>query len=94
MATSCDTCGHRTSEVKSGSGIAEKGIRLTLNVSVPLDDMSRDVLKSETCGLEIPELELETGMGILGGRFTTVEGVFTAIKEEVSHYFNSSLEVF
>jgi len=83
MATTCEACGHRTSEVKSGSGIAEKGLRLTLNASVPAEDMTRDVLKSETCSLEIPELELETGMGILGGRFTTVEGVFSAIKDEL-----------
>lgn len=83
MATACDYCGHRTSEVKSCTGIAENGVKLTLFISQP-DDMARDVLKSETCSLAVPELDLETGMGILGGRFTTVEGVFTAIKDEVS----------
>ncbi|CAG2184206.1 unnamed protein product, partial [Oppiella nova] len=28
MATNCDSCGHKTNEVKPGSGIEEKGIRI------------------------------------------------------------------
>jgi zinc finger protein len=82
MATTCTECGHRTNEVKSGGGFAEKGMRITLKLENQLD-LSRDVLKSETCDLSIPELELEIGMGIIGGRFTTVEGLLTAIKEEL-----------
>lgn len=82
MATTCTECGHRTNEVKSGGGFAENGMRITLKLENQLD-LSRDVLKSETCNLSIPELELEVGMGIIGGRFTTVEGLLTAVKEEV-----------
>lgn len=83
MATSCDACGVRTNEVKSGSGIAEKGVRITLRVTDPID-MSRDVLKSETCSLFIPDLELEMGPGTLGGKFTTLEGLLVAIKEQLT----------
>lgn len=32
----------------------------------------------------IPELELEVGPRALGGRFTTVEGLLTAVKEQLS----------
>lgn len=32
MATNCEACGHKTNEIKSGSGIAEKGIKIILKV--------------------------------------------------------------
>ena len=44
MATNCETCGHRDNEVKSGSGMEEKGRKMTLLIENQ-DDMSRDVLK-------------------------------------------------
>jgi zinc finger protein len=33
------------------------------------------VLKSDSCSVQIPELELELGTGTLGGVYTTVEGL-------------------
>ena len=45
--------------------------------------MSRDILKSETCGLSIPEVELEVTPGTLGGRFTTIEGLLNQIHYEL-----------
>ena len=83
MATNCDSCGHRTNEVKSGSGISEKGVKITLRITDPID-MSRDVLKSETCALSIPELDFEVGAGTLGGKFTTIEGLLVAMKEQLT----------
>jgi hypothetical protein len=44
MATNCDVCGHRSSEVKSGGGIEPKGIRIEVKVR-SREDFSRDVLK-------------------------------------------------
>ena len=44
MAMVCDTCGFKDNEVKSGSGISEKGCKLTLHVREAVD-LSRDVLK-------------------------------------------------
>ncbi|XP_008550360.1 zinc finger protein ZPR1 [Microplitis demolitor] len=83
MATNCESCGHRTNEVKSGSGIEPEGVKIEVLVRGK-DDFSRDVLKSDTCSMEIPELELEVGPAALGGRFTTVEGVLTATKEQLT----------
>uniref|UniRef100_A0A8C9W2I2 Zinc finger protein ZPR1 n=1 Tax=Scleropages formosus TaxID=113540 RepID=A0A8C9W2I2_SCLFO len=80
MATNCDNCGHRTNEVKSGGATEELGTRITLRVTDP-SDMSRDLLKSETCSVLIPELEFELGMAALGGKFTTLEGLLKDIKE-------------
>ncbi|NXC65151.1 ZPR1 protein, partial [Aleadryas rufinucha] len=82
MATNCDSCGHRTNEVKSGGAIEPQGTRITLRITDP-SDMTRDILKSETCGVEIPELEFELGMGALGGKFTTLEGLLKDIRDLV-----------
>lgn len=83
MATNCDVCGHRSNEVKSGGGIEPQGIRIELTISNP-KDLTRDILKSETCDVTIPELELEMGPTTLGGRFTTVEGILVAMKEQIA----------
>jgi len=82
MASDCDACGNRTNEVKSGSGIEEKGRKITLTVE-NADDMSRDILKSETCSLEIPSLELEVSGGTFGGKFTTLEGLLRDIRKQL-----------
>lgn len=82
MATSCDSCGYRTNEVKTGGSISTKGRRVSLWITT-LEDLSRDILKSETCHLQIPEIGLELNMGTLGGRFTTIEGLLTQVHNEL-----------
>lgn len=82
MATNCDGCGHRTNEVKSGGAIEPLGTKITLHITDP-SDITRDILKSETCGISIPELEFEMGMGALGGKFTTLEGLLKDIRDLV-----------
>ncbi|KAI2659754.1 Zinc finger protein ZPR1 [Labeo rohita] len=66
--------------VKSGGATEELGTRITLHLTDP-SDMSRDLLKSETCSVLIPELEFELGMAALGGKFTTLEGLLKDIKD-------------
>lgn len=88
MGTHCEACGHRTNEVKSGGGIEPKGVRIEVAVATP-EDYARDVLKSETCSLEVPELELSVGPSAVSGRFTTVEGLLKAMKDQLSE--NSAL---
>ncbi|KAI8803628.1 ZPR1 zinc-finger domain-containing protein [Cladochytrium replicatum] len=82
MATTCDHCGYKSNEVKSGGAISEKGKRITLAME-DAEDLSRDILKSETCGLRIPEIDLEVTQGTLGGRFTTVEGLLSQVHDEL-----------
>ena len=82
MATVCEHCGYRTSDVKTGGAIPEKGKRITLRVET-VEDLSRDILKSETCALKSLELDLEVQPGTLGGRFTTVEGLLAQIREQL-----------
>ncbi|KAK9358606.1 ZPR1 zinc-finger domain-containing protein [Lipomyces starkeyi] len=82
MSTVCDNCGYKSNEVKTGGEIPPKGKRITLRVDDP-EDMARDILKSETCALTIPELNLDLTAGTLGGRFTTLEGLLREVFEQL-----------
>ena len=82
MSTVCDQCGYRSNEVKTGGEVPEKGRKITLRVEGPTD-LGRDILKSESCALECPELNLSVNPGTLGGRFTTVEGLLTQVKDDL-----------
>lgn len=84
MAVNCDACGFRDNEIKPGAGIADKARKLTLHVT-DVSDLSRDLLKSETCCLSIPEFELESVSGSLGGKFTTVEGILVVMRDQLKN---------
>jgi len=83
MCTSCDNCGHRSNEVKSGNGISAKGIKYILKL-VDVSDLNRDILKSETASFEIPEIDFVMNEGTLGGKFTTIEGLLKDCIEQLS----------
>ncbi|KAK3149268.1 hypothetical protein QOZ80_3AG0215130 [Eleusine coracana subsp. coracana] len=80
MATTCDVCGYRNSELKPGGEIPAKGKKITLRVQ-NAKDLTRDVIKSDSACVKVPELELELASGTLGGMVTTVEGLITKICE-------------
>lgn len=81
-AMNCEHCGYKTSDVKTGGEVPEKGKRLTLKVSAP-EDLSRDVLKSESATMRVPECDIEMEAGTMGGRFTTIEGVLTQVRSDL-----------
>lgn len=83
MSTNCDYCGYKSNEVKTGGAIPDKGKKIILKIT-DSEDLARDILKSETCGLSIPELNLDLTPGTLGGRFTTIEGLLTQVLEELN----------
>lgn len=78
MSFLCTHCNARSTEVKSGGEITPKGKIITLRVKSEID-LKRDLFKSETAGLSIPELDLELNCGTLGGAYTTVEGILEKI---------------
>ncbi|KAJ3272947.1 hypothetical protein HDV01_005144 [Terramyces sp. JEL0728] len=82
MSTDCDACGYKSNEVKAGGAVSAKGKKISL-VMTEMDDLSRDILKSESCGLFIPEIDLQLTTGTLGGRFTTVEGLLAQVYDEL-----------
>ena len=70
----CNKCTFKHTEVRGGGGIADKGTKITLNVKTP-EDLNRDLFKSETSAIFIPEIDINMVYGTLGSMFTTVEGV-------------------
>ncbi|KAI5926007.1 ZPR1 zinc-finger domain-containing protein [Camillea tinctor] len=82
MSTVCTDCGYKSNDVKTGGEIPELGKKITLKVETE-EDLARDILKSETCALECPELKLQVNPGTLGGRFTTVEGLLTQVRNDL-----------
>lgn len=53
MSDSCDVCGYKSSEMKGGGGISERGRVVTLHVSEQ-DDLRRDVIKADTATVRAP----------------------------------------
>ena len=78
----CEYCGYRTNDVKTGGEVPEFGKRTTLYAKDP-EDLRRDLLKSETCSMRIPECQVEIATGTMGGRFTTVEGILTQMRDDL-----------
>lgn len=72
----------KSNEVKTGGAVPSSGRRITLKIT-DADDLTRDILKSETCAFSIPEINLDLTPGTLGGRFTTLEGLLTQVYEEL-----------
>ncbi|KAJ2764680.1 nucleolar zinc-finger protein [Coemansia nantahalensis] len=83
MSTTCENCGYKSNEVKCGGAIHPRGRRIALTVE-DKDDLSRDILKSETSSFKIPELELDMLAGTMGGRFTTIEGLLRQVHDELN----------
>ncbi|EGR28690.1 zinc finger protein 259, putative [Ichthyophthirius multifiliis] len=82
MSFLCGFCGSKSTEVKPGGEMSALGRKIVLKVETQ-DDLRRDIYKSETCFVEIPELELELQAGTLGGVYTTVEGLLEKIQDNL-----------
>ncbi|KAF0683709.1 Aste57867_24271 [Aphanomyces stellatus] len=83
MAFNCEECGFKTNEVKAGGAIPPFGERIVLHVQ-DKTFLDRDVLKSDSACVNIPEIELEMMPGSLGGIYTTIEGLLDKIAENIS----------
>ncbi|KAF4306085.1 Zinc finger ZPR1-type protein [Botryosphaeria dothidea] len=68
MSTVCEHCGYRSNEVKTGGEVPEQGRRITITVQSK-EDLSRD--------------HPQVGVALLGGRFTTIEGLLTNIRNDL-----------
>jgi zinc finger protein len=62
--------------------VPAQGRRITVVVDTK-EDLSRDILKAESCAMSCPELNLSVEPGTLGGRFTTVEGILTQVRDDL-----------
>jgi len=80
----CEKCGFKTAEVKGGGGFSEKATKMVFRKE-KTEDLCRDIFKSETAKISIPELNFETDTGSMGGMFTTVEGVLSKILDNLEN---------
>ena len=47
------------------------------------EDLNRDIFKSGTCYLRVPELDFEMEPGTLGSMYTTIEGIVNKIADNL-----------
>lgn len=81
MSFSCPHCGFRNSEIQSAGQIQEHGCRYSFVLAEP-PDLSRQVVRSDTCTIKFVELDLEIPAG--RGQLTNVEGLLTALVEDLA----------
>ena len=82
MAFDCAFCGYRNNEIKGGGAIPTFGTSYTCVIK-SREDYKRDVLKSDSSAILIPEIDLEVTPGSLGGFYTTVEGLLDKVYEHL-----------
>ena len=85
MSMVCESCGYRNSDIKAGGPVPTHGTRTILSIQSS-DDLQRELLLSDTAGVQIPEIELELGEGGGlggGGAYTTVEGLIKKLLDRL-----------
>lgn len=71
MSFHCDKCGYHNNEIQSGAPISELGVKYILTVET-VDDLNRQVVKSDYASIKIPEVDFEIPFkGQNGGKHTT-----------------------
>ncbi|XP_019063758.1 zinc finger protein ZPR1 isoform X2 [Fukomys damarensis] len=71
---SCEHCGWNNTEIQSAGRIQDLGVRYTLTIR-GLEDMNREVVKTDSATTRIPELDFEIPAFSQKGALTTVEGL-------------------
>lgn len=89
MCQLCEFCNYRTTEVKTGGEIKDKGTKITIYVDSD-HQLKLDLFKSNTCIIKIPELDFEyESFQSEGSAITTVQGLMQILVE----VFNQKLAV-
>jgi len=88
MSFSCAKCGYRNVEVKSAESEGREGMGKRVELRVErASDWDRMLLKSHSCSVMIPELDLKlpagSGHDAGGGSLTTIEGFLTTMLEKL-----------
>lgn len=83
MSFNCENCSYHNGEVMVGGEISDKALKITLNVK-SREDLNRELIKSETASIILPDINLELVPGTLGGKFTTVEGILNDIYKNLN----------
>ncbi|CDJ62259.1 zinc-finger protein ZPR1, putative [Eimeria necatrix] len=79
---SCPHCNYANREVQTAGSLAPKGVHIECKVTSPLD-LNRQVVRSEHCRVEIPEVELEVPASRARAELNTVEGLVDSFAENL-----------
>lgn len=74
MSFDCEHCGYQNNEIQNSGKIADKGIKMTLEVTT-VKDLNRQVIKSDYTRVQIPSLDFEIPSRSQKGEITTIEGI-------------------
>lgn len=90
MSFLCEFCGAHSTEVKAGGfityfsllfnrAISDNGKKITLTVTSD-NELKRELFKSDSASMFIPEIDLELVSGTLGSVYSTTEGLLEKVK--------------
>lgn len=92
MSFVCDSCGYKDRKVKSNykSKLNENEVEKIILKVKSKEDLSRQIIRSEFCSLEIPEIDFYSSQ--CDGVFSTIEGILQNIHSQFtnSRIFSSS----
>ena len=80
MAFSCEFCGYRNTDIKHGGGMSDHATKIVFEVNKP-EDLNRDLFKSDSCLLALPDVDFEMAPGSLDSMYTTVEGLLEKLHD-------------
>ena len=58
MSFNCDSCGYQNNEIQSGGKVQDRGVTYKVKI-VQIQDLSRQLVKSDYASLSVPEIDLE-----------------------------------
>eukprot|EP01111_Echinosteliopsis_oligospora_P015386 TRINITY_DN6078_c0_g1_i1.p1 TRINITY_DN6078_c0_g1~~TRINITY_DN6078_c0_g1_i1.p1 ORF type:complete len:449 (+),score=135.59 TRINITY_DN6078_c0_g1_i1:47-1393(+) len=83
MAFTCPHCGYKSNEIQS-SQIQDKGVKYQLQIRNK-KDLNRQVVKSDTATILIPEIQFEIPATTQKGSLNTIEGFLSKSVESLRH---------
>lgn len=90
MSFSCPHCHFKNSEVQPAGEIQQRGVRFSLRIETA-DDLSRQIIKSDTAIFRIEDIDLEIPAG--RGQLTNVEGIITMVAQDLEQKQDERKEV-
>ncbi|KAJ3063169.1 NAD-dependent protein deacetylase sirtuin-2 [Podochytrium sp. JEL0797] len=81
--TDCHACGYKWKQLKPDGEVSPFGRKITFEVNQRAD-LNRTLLRSESCSLMIPEMQLDlSALGVLGAQVVTIKVLFEEFRSGV-----------
>ena len=86
----CSHCAYNNNDVQSTGSIQEQGQKISLRVE-STKDLDRQLIKSDSCAIQVPELGLEIPTETQKGTLNTIEGFIKVAAEGIRNFANAQL---